>query len=157
MRKSLPVTILSLALLAGCGWFGGGGSAVDKGTSLNPLLPADYEPPAPDRRNPLAHIDTIDVVDVPGGKVFTVTATASVQGSYNISFQAPQGSAAAPEGSGVIRYLMLADVAAYTKGAVVGTAQSREVTAAFRLSNIELAGISRVEVVGVQNVLSVSP
>ncbi len=168
MRKTIPVVVIAALTLAGCAtirnsranpanWFGRSYSAPVNTTAgtANPLIPErllSSKKEVIDRRDPVARIDTLDIEKVPGGAIIRVSATAAYQGSFQVGL-VPQ-SVDGPV-DGVARYTLKAYLPVTRGGLLpVGTDASRKVVAATRLSDIELSGVSKIEVVGGQNALS---
>ena len=77
-----------------------------------------------------------------------MTGVAAQTGAYDVELR-PEGDGEPVDG--VARYVM---VAYQAPGGTAGPIQTRRVTAAARLSNIELTNVSSIEVISASNVLT---
>ena len=84
---------------------------------------------------------------LPGGAIIRATAVSDRQGAYEVALR-PVESEDLPEG--LVQY----EFVAYQPMAPQGTEASRSLTAAARLTDQELAKISRIEVLGARNALT---
>lgn len=147
--RILIVTMLLAASLSGC-------SRVAE-SRLNPFNwfgQSEPEPPAvvvvQDRRPLVAQVTELAVERTPGGAIIRATGLPPTQGWF-----AAELVRATPEGAS-------ADVLVYSFRAVpprdaerVSTVQSRELTVAVHLTDLELAGVRVIRVTGAQNARSV--
>ncbi len=148
MHLPKALLIVCLVVLAGCGgfrdsrlnplnWFGRSQTA-----DLEPLVPAD----APDVRALVADVIDIQIDQLPGGAILRATGRAPTQGYWQAELvlrDAPEADPAAQ----VYEFRIFPPVTA----ADVSTAQSREVTVALYLSDIDLAGVQSITVQGASN------
>ncbi|KAA2317179.1 hypothetical protein DL237_00125 [Pseudooceanicola sediminis] len=169
MRKTIPVVVIAALSVAGCAtirdsranpanWFGRTQTTASASTSgtANPLIPdrvLSSKKQVVDLRTPVARIDTLDVEQVPGGAIIRVSATSAYQGAFKVGL-VPQNAEGPVDG--VARYTLMAYLPATRTSLPVGTEASRKVVAATRLSDIELADVRKIEVVGGLNALSQS-
>ncbi|MFM2388862.1 MAG: hypothetical protein RLZZ437_417 [Pseudomonadota bacterium] len=144
----LPITVLCLVVLAGCGgfrdsrlnplnWFGGSQSA-----ELEPLLPAE----APDDRALIAELLDVQIDQLPGGAILRATGRAPTQGYWQAELVLREGPDQDPTAL-VYDFRIFPPVTA----ANVSTPQSREVTVALYLSDIDLASVQSITVQGATN------
>lgn len=148
MHLSRPLMIVCLVVLAGCGgfresrlnplnWFGRSQAA-----ELEPLVPAD----AADDRALVADVIDMQIDQLPGGAILRATGRAPTQGYW----QAELVLRAAPDTdptAQIYDFRVFPPVTA----AAVSTPQSREVTVALYLSDIDLAGVQSITVQGAAN------
>jgi hypothetical protein len=148
----LPITVLCLVVLAGCGgfrdsrlnplnWFGGSRSA-----ELVPLLPEE----APDARALVADVIDMQIDQLPGGAILRATGRAPTQGYWQAELVLREGPDQDPSAQ-VYDFRVFPPVTP----ADVSTPQSREVTVAVYLSDIDLAGVQSIVVQGAANARSV--
>ncbi len=144
----LPLTIVCLVVLAGCGgfrdsrlnplnWFGGSQSA-----DLEPLLPAE----APDPRALVADVIDMQIDQLPGGAILRATGRAPTQGFWQAELVLREG----PDQDPAARIYDFRIFPPVTPAAV-STPQSREMTVAVYLSDIDLAGVQSITVQGGAN------
>jgi hypothetical protein len=150
----LPVSgLLILALvLAGCGrirdsrlnpfnWFG-------RSQEVRVVAAADAVVPGKpgDPRILVAEVTEMEVARQPGGAILRATGLPPTQGWWDAELVAENGGEPV---DGVLSYRFVVD---QPRGATrVSTPQSREVTAATYLSDIRLAGVTRIVVLGTAN------
>lgn len=149
----LPVSgLLILALvLAGCGrirdsrinpfnWFG----------RSEPVAVATAEPAVPGRpgdpRILVAEVTDMEVARQPGGAIVRATGLPPTQGWWDAALVAENGGLPV---DGVLTYRFVIDQP--REATRVSTPQSRAVTAAAWLSDVKLANISQIVVLGAQN------
>jgi hypothetical protein len=148
----LPITVLCLVVLAGCGgfrdsrlnplnWFGGSQSA-----DLEPLLPEE----APDPRALVADVIDMQIEQLPGGAILRATGRAPTQGYWQAELVLREGPDQDPTAQ-VYDFRIFPPVTP----AAVSTPQSREVTVALYLSDIDLAGVQSITVQGAANARAV--
>jgi hypothetical protein len=148
----LPLTVLCLVVLAGCGgfrdsrlnplnWFGGSQSA-----DLEPLVPAE----APDARALVADVIDMQIDPLPGGAILRATGRAPTQGYWQAELVLREGPDADPAAQ-VYDFRIFPPVTP----AAVSTPQSREVTVALYLSDIDLARVQSITVQGAANARAV--
>lgn len=150
LPKNLPIAILCFVLLAGCGfrdsrlnplnWFGGSQAA-----ELEPLLPAT----APDQRTLVADIIDMQIEQLPGGAILRATGRAQTQGYWQAELVLRDGPDQDPAKQ-IYDFRIFPPVTA----TAVSTPQSREVTVALYLSDIDLAGVQSITVQGGANARS---
>ena len=162
MRKTIPLLLIAALVLTSGGrvrdsrinplnWFGRAEAREVTPSETNPLIPRrsaiSLRPDRPDERTPVAQITEMTVDRLPGGAIVRVTGVPSRQGAYNVGLKAVDG----PEGpDDVLRYVLVADQPVRP----VGTAASRQVVAAVRVSDQDLATIKRIEVLSASNILT---
>ncbi|NNE89645.1 MAG: hypothetical protein HKN27_16375 [Silicimonas sp.] len=149
MKATRAYLLILPLLLASCGisesrfnpfnWFGGG----DDTTTAEPLEVVNVDDPRP----LVAEITQLVIERTPGGAIVRVTGLPPTQGWYGAALVnvSPNREAL----NGVMSYSMRAlppDVPTR-----VSTRQSRELTAAVFLSDIQLAGVRVIQVTGAQN------
>lgn len=168
MRISLSVLLIASLSLGACGyvrdsalnpsnWFGRSTSVPIEGadtTPVNPLIPrksglfarrgADEETYA---GRPFDEIVTLKVERVPGGAVIRATGRADRQGIYAVQLT-PITEDETPI-KGVLTYRL--EGIKPERNTAVGTAPTREVTAARKLTDQELRGVRTIRVEGVRN------
>jgi hypothetical protein len=159
MRVKLPVLLLSLGLLAGCGssanpmnWFGGDApdpSILEPVEASNPLIPqrsgifsASNTPPAY-LGTPIDAITDLTLERVPGGLVIRATG-ATALGAFNARLT-PVGEGETPV-DGVLAYRLEAQYTRTASGAST-------VTVARQLTDQQLEGARTIRVEGLQNAL----
>jgi hypothetical protein len=144
----LPITVLCLVVLAGCGgfrdsrlnplnWFGGSQSA-----DLEPLLPAE----APDDRALIADLTDVQIEQLPGGAILRATGRAPTQGYWQAELVLRDGPDQDPTAQ-VYDFRVFPPLTPTQ----VSTPQSREVTVALYLSDIDLASVRSITVQGAAN------
>lgn len=152
MRLQKTVTLLCLVALAGCGglrdsrlnplnWFGRSEAA-----TLEPLVPTA----AADQRALVAEVIDLQIDVLPGGAILRATGRAPTQGYWQAELilrEGPDADPAAP----IYDFRIFPPVTP----AAVSTPQSREVTVAVYLSDIDLAAISAITVQGAANARAV--
>ncbi len=163
MRITVSALLVSTLVLTGCGtnlnplnWFGGGTSEprAPVAENDNPLIP-ERTGLFSSRRDRLAvyngtaveTVTDLTVERVPGGAIIRATGVAAVQGIYDVRLT-PANEDEVPE-DGILTYRLEALRSA--DGARAGTPASREVTAARKVTDRQLAGVSRIRVEGVTN------
>ena len=152
MRLPQIVTLVCLVALAGCGgfrdsrlnplnWFGGAQAAASE-----PLVPAA----APDQRALVADVIDMQIDQLPGGAILRATGRAPTQGYWQAELvlrTGPDADAASP----VYDFRIFPPVTPTP----VSTPQSREVTVALYLSDIDLAGVASITVQAANNAKAV--
>jgi hypothetical protein len=144
----LPICVLCLVLLAGCGgfrdsrlnplnWFGGAQAA-----DLEPLLPEE----APDPRALVADVIDMQIEQLPGGAILRATGRAPTQGFWQAELVLRETPDQDPTAQ-VYDFRIFPPVTP----ANVSTPQSREVTVALYLSDIDLANVQSITVQGATN------
>ena len=146
--KRVSILILPL-LLASCGlsetrlnpfnWFGGS----EEATTAEPVEVVERADPRP----LVAEITQLVIERTPGGAIVRVTGLPPTQGWHSVALVNvnPDGEAL----NGVMSYSLRAlPPETPTR---VSTRQSRELTAAVYLSDIQLAGVRVIQVTGAQN------
>jgi hypothetical protein len=144
----LPLTVLCLVVLAGCGgfrdsrlnpfnWFGRSEAA-----QLEPLIPAE----APDDRALAADVIDMQIEQLPGGAILRATGRAPTQGYWQAELVLREGPEEDPFAQ-VYDFRIFPPVTP----AAVSTPQSREVTVALYLSDIDLANVQSITVQGAAN------
>ena len=149
----LPVTgLLILALvLAGCGrmresrlnpfnWFGR--SQETTVVATDPIVPGRPGDP----RILVAQVTEMEVARHPGGAIVRATGLPPTQGWWDAALVAENNGEPV---DGVLTYRFVVDQP--LKQTRVSTPQSREVTAAAYLSDVKLADISQIVVLGAEN------
>ena len=147
----LPVTVLCLVVLAGCGglrdsrlnpfnWFGRSQAA-----QLEPLLPAEV----PDARALVADVIDMQIEQLPGGAILRATGRTPTQGFWQAELVLRDGPDQDPTAQ-VYDFRVFPPLGA----TAVSTPQSREVTVALYLSDIDLAGVQSITVQGATNARS---
>ncbi|MFY9209516.1 MAG: hypothetical protein WAO69_00145 [Aestuariivita sp.] len=164
--KPIVALTLTVFLLAGCStrlnpfnWFGGSEEVIDVGTGeINPLLPQDSGGGMFDRPEdvypgvPIDQITELRIDRTRSGAIILVQGLASRQGPYEV-----QLTPANPDNEpvdGVLTYTF--EIIYPSFNTPVGPEATRRVTAASAISNEQLAGLSRVRVVGARNALETS-
>ena len=161
MRKTLPLLLVAALVLTSCGrirdsrinpfnWFGRAEARQLDGSESNPLIPRRSALAArevPDTRTRVGSVTNLVVERLPGGAIIRATAVSDRQGAYEVALR-PVESDETPEG--LVQY----EFVAYQPMAPQGTEASRSLAAAARLTDQELAKISRIEVLGARNALT---
>ena len=158
MQKSLPVLLISAALLTGCGesrlnplnWFGRGREA-PVAENTNPLIPQRGVFQSRDetyRGALVGEIRDLKIERLPGGAIARVTGLADTQGPFDVKLVALN------DGQPVDRVLSFELRALKTPGARIGTERSRLLTAAVFLTDQDLTGIREIKVLGARNAYS---
>jgi hypothetical protein len=148
----LPLTVFCLVVLAGCGgfrdsrlnpfnWFGRSEAA-----QLEPLVPEA----APDDRALVADVIDMQIDQLPGGAILRATGRAPTQGYWQAELVLREGPDQDPTAL-VYDFRVFPPVTP----TAVSTPQSREVTVALYLSDIDLAGVQSITVQGATNARSV--
>ena len=157
MRKPLsaaPITLLlaGLLVLEACGtiresrlnpfnWFGRSTSAPST------LAPAEgYVAGILDNRALVDQVLSLSVEPVPGGAVVRATGQTTTQGWWDVELVADNDGEPV---DGVLAFQFR--VAAPRTPTPVSTARSREVTAATAVSDVTLAGVREIRVIGTRN------
>jgi hypothetical protein len=143
----LPLILLCLAVLASCGfrdsrlnplnWFGGSQAA-----QVEPLVPASV----PDPRALVAEVIDMQVDPLPGGAILRATGRAPTQGYWQADLVLRTGPDQDPTAQ-IYDFRIFPPVTP----AAVSTPQSREVTVALYLSDIDLAGVQSISVQAASN------
>ncbi|CUH77372.1 hypothetical protein [Tropicibacter naphthalenivorans] len=162
MKKALSVLVVSSVVLTSCGairdsamnpfnWFGRSTSeAVATGAEVNPLIPARrssvFRSNQPETYQGWAvgEVTELLVERRPGGAVIRATAVADRQGAFEVRLVKNDEESDAD----TLTY----DFRAIQQPGNVGTALSRQVTAAVWLTDNELRGIRTIRVKAARNV-----
>ncbi len=166
MRKSLTGLIVASTVLTACGfadsrinpvnWFGRGQpAAVAESTeAVNPLIPRRGGLFQRDRAKedvyagtPFDQVTSLVVERVPGGAILRVTGLAARQGIYNVRLT-PTNDEEEPV-KGVLTYRLEGERPA--RPTPVGAKPTREVVAARKLTDQQLAGVRSIRVEGLRN------
>ena len=164
MRISLSVLLVASMGLGACGivrdsalnptyWFGRSASVPVAEESTNPLIPAETGLFASRRAANAVYIGTPfdEIVDltierVPGGAVIRATGRAARQGTFSVQLT-PENKDKLPV-KGVLTYRLEGIAPTNT---ATGSAPTREVTTARKLSTQELRGVRTIRVEGLRN------
>lgn len=169
MRKTFSALLVSTLVLTGCAtvrdsrvnpfnWFGNARSEPLTQTEVNtnPLIPSKVGLFASARAKqavytgqPFDQVTDLTIERVPGGAIVRVTGLAARQGIYDVRLT-PENEGELPV-DGVLTY-RLEGVSPATNTAV-GQQPTREVVAARKLTNQDLAGVRSIRVEGERNAL----
>lgn len=169
MRKTLSILLISTLTLTACGavresrvnpfnWFGQARSVPTQKENTNPLIPEKQgiglfaglrEQDAIYAGRPFEQVTDLTIERVPGGAIIRATGLAARQGYYAVQLT-PENEDELPV-DGVLTY-RLEGVRPNTN-TNVGTEPTREVIAARRLTDQEMAGVRSIRVEGQLNAL----
>ena len=170
MRISLSLVLATSLTLGACGyvqnsalnpsnWFGRSAAAEVTAVNTNPLIPAARAGLFSNRNKPLDYNGTPfeEVVDlkverIPGGAIIRATGRAARQGTYLVQLT-PANEDEAPV-NGVLTYRLEGVRPEATTA--VGTAPTREVTAARQITDQDFRGVRSIRVEGQLNARVVS-
>lgn len=166
MRKSISLLLVASIVLAACGfrdsrinpanWFGRSQSVPTEQTAeaINPLIPQQggifqrgRERSKIYAGTPLDQVTSLIVERVPGGAILRVTGQAERQGVYQVQLT-PANKEEEPV-SGVLSYRL--EAVRPARATAVGTAASREVVVARKLTDQQLSGVRSIRVEGLRN------
>lgn len=163
MRKPLTVLLTTTLIfsLASCGssrmnprnWFGAAKSrAAEAREGRNPLIPQESSLTKSSAREgiatPVGQITSLVAEKIPGGAILRVTGVSDYQGAFGVKLvEMPRDAKSAD----VLRLQLLA----LQPASVVGDPRTREIVAATKVTDQDLAGIRRIEVVGQRNVQTI--
>lgn len=163
MRATVPVLVITGLFLAGCNsranpvnWFDSDHpdeSVLAPIESTNPLIPESTGIFDSRKKEdvflgtPIDAIADLTLERVPGGILIRATGRSATQGAYNARLT-PANEDEIPE-EGVLSYRLEAQYTQITGG----SAETREVTVARKLTDQELEGTRTIRVEGVQNAL----
>lgn len=168
MRKSLLAVLIGATMLAGCGairesrinpfnWFGRSQEVpVAAKGEVNPLIPKrggllGERPPGPGEiTTPMDQVTALSVERVPGGAIIRASGVDPVQGAYNVRL-VPANDDELPV-KGVLTYRL---ERALPVNRSTGPVQTREATAARRVTDQTLRGVRSIRVEGAQNARAV--
>ncbi|MBT9383628.1 hypothetical protein KM176_07150 [Pseudooceanicola sp. CBS1P-1] len=156
MRKTLALLLIATTALSACGHRGPAEPVDPSAVGSKSLMPEGATLAAPDDRPTVAHIDSVVSRRLPGGTVIEVTATAPIQGVFDVSLKSLDGM----DPTGPTRHFALVGYLPQPprKGSYpVGSAASRKIVAAVRINDEDLATLSSVEVRGSDNSVSIRP
>ncbi|WP_193141066.1 MULTISPECIES: hypothetical protein [unclassified Meridianimarinicoccus] len=139
-----------LILLALCGTLAGCGNSLGGWFNTAPpdtLEPEDgYDPIVTDSRRPVATITDLRIAPSPGGVIVQANGLPPTQGYWDLEL-VRVGEDAAPASEIRLEFRARPPIGE----TAVGTAESRDLEVATFLSNHELAGVSRITVIGQSN------
>lgn len=167
MRISLSVLLIASLTLGACGvvrnsalnpvnWFGRSTSVAVAPTDsapVNPLIPqssglfGDRNAPKIYIGEPFEEITDLTIERVAGGAIVRATGLADRQGVYSVQLT-PANDDEAPV-NGVLTYRL--EGIEPVKNTAVGAPATREVTAARKVTDQQLRGVSTIRVEGVRN------
>ncbi|MEM6888235.1 MAG: hypothetical protein AAF636_08870 [Pseudomonadota bacterium] len=155
MRIAIAPLLIVTLIVSGCGLFGRNDTAALPTTeNTNPLIPESTGVFDRGRNQVVVYpglpVDTVtelSVERVPGGALIRAQGVAAVQGAYAVQLT-PASPDLAPV-DGVLTFRL--EAIRPEKPLGVGTAASREVTAALRLTDDALSGVRTVRVEALQN------
>lgn len=167
MRKTITILAVTTVTLSACGavrnsavnpanWFGPSRSAsvTAQEARTNPLIPTRSGLFARARATeevyigrPFDQVTNLAVEPIPGGAIVRATGLAERQGIYAVQLT-PQNDAEEPV-NGVLTYRL--EGIRPTENTAVGTTPTREVTAARKLTDQQLRGVSEIRVEGERN------
>ena len=166
MRKTLPLLLATTLALGGCAavrdsrvnpfnWFGQSRSEpVATAQSTNPLIPRgnslfSLRRPAETVYEglPFEQVTDLTIERVPGGAIIRATGLAARQGIYNVRLT-PENEEELPV-DGTLTYRL--EGVRPAQPTPVGAIPTREVIAARRVTDQQLAGVSRIRVEGQLN------
>lgn len=168
MRKSVLAVLIGATVLAGCGsvresrlnpfnWFGRSSEVpVAEQGEVNPLIPkrgglfGERPPRAGEITTPMDQITALKVERVPGGAIIRATGVDPVQGAYNVRL-VPADEKELPV-KGVLSYRL--ERALPTRRST-GPVQTREATAARRVTDQTLRGVRTIRVEAARNARAV--
>lgn len=168
MRSIIPVLLVASMTLGGCAvvrnsvvnpanWFGRGDSVPVSGQeaqAVNPLIPQSgglfgsrAKSDAPYAGRPIAEIIDLQIERVAGGAIVRATGRAARQGIYAVQLT-PATEDDTPV-DGVLIYRL--EGIRQAGPTAVGTAPTREVTAARHITDSHLLGVRAIRVEGLEN------
>ena len=166
MRKTLPLLLEATLTLGACGmvresrvnpfnWFGQSRSEpVQQVENTNPLIPKSgglFSRARADEAvyngRPFEQVTDLTVERIPGGAIIRATGLAARQGIYAVQLT-PENEAELPV-DGVLTYRL--EGIRPSKPTPIGSKPTREVTAARKLTDQQLAGVQRIRVEGQLN------
>lgn len=166
MRKTLPLLLAATLTLGACGmvresrvnpfnWFGQSRSEpVQQVENTNPLIPKSgglFSRARTDEAvyigRPFEQVTDLTVERIPGGAIIRATGLAARQGIYAVQLT-PKNEAELPV-DGVLTYRL--EGIRPSKPTPIGSKPTREVTAARKLTDQQLAGVQRIRVEGQLN------
>jgi hypothetical protein len=163
MLRTVTVLVVSTALLAGCqsrlnpfNWFGGSTPAPAAQTTqeVNPLIPtrtgifgARRAEEAVYLGGPIEAVTELSVERVPGGAIIRASGVTLLQGVYDVRLT-PANDDEVPV-NGVLTYRL--EGVQNPQVTAQGTAASREVVAARKVTDNMLRGVNTIRVEGLQN------
>lgn len=164
MTRLTPPLLISALLLSGCGgigsgdsgwnpfgWFGGGGSSTTE--TLDPE--AGYSATA-DARPGIPQIASAKWEPLNEGRLLVVTGLTPTKGYHNaelITARPQPGDRLAPDADGVLRLRFVALPPPPDSNAARQPANpaTDSITVALAISNVQLAGVTRIEITGASN------
>lgn len=166
MRRTLSLLLATTLVVSACAtvrdsrvnpfnWFGQSQSVpVQRETNTNPLIPKSGGLFSNSRQDkdvyigrPFEQVTNLTIERVPGGAIIRATGLAARQGIYAVQLT-PENEAEEPV-DGVLTYRL--EGIRPPRNTAVGTVPTREVIAARRLSDQQLAGVQRIRVEGQLN------
>jgi hypothetical protein len=160
MRATVTGLLAAALLVSGCAtirdsrlnpvnWFGRSAEvAVRAETDRNPLLPrrgAFARPEDVYQGEPIDRITALTIEPLPGGAVLRATGVAARQGPYDVQLT-PVEAASTDE---ILTFTF--DRRLPRRGTPMGPEQTREVTVAAHLTDLELAGVRAIRVIAARN------
>lgn len=163
MYRPFAALLIAAFILSGCGtrlnpfnWFGNGRSAPAEAQdpeTVNPLLPggrrAERNAPAPYLGLPIDSVTELNLDPIPGGVIVRATGVARMQGGYDVFLSSATEDQTPVDGVLTFRFEILLPAGQQP----VGTARSREIVVARRLTDQDLAGVRSIRVEGARNAL----
>lgn len=151
MKTPVAAALAATLVLAGCGgiresrlnpfnWFG-------RSTEAPATLAREGGPAAQDGRALVAEVTRMEVKRMPGGAIVSAAGLPPTQGWWDAELVSDSDGVPDGDGTLVLRFV----VAPPPVPMRVSTPQSRELTAAYFLSDAALAPIRRIVVLGAQN------
>ncbi|KIN64930.1 Lipoprotein [Sulfitobacter noctilucicola] len=166
MPKTLPLILAAAMTLTACAsvresrvnpfnWFGQSRSVpVEREVNTNPLIPQGgglfsnkRNEPVIYAGRPFEQVTNLTVERVPGGAIIRATGLAARQGIYEVQLT-PENEDEEPV-DGVLAYRL--EGVRPAQNTAVGTPPTREVVAARRVTDSQLAGVRRIRVEGQLN------
>ncbi len=166
MPKTLPLILAASLVLGACGtiresrvnpfnWFGQSQSEpISQTENTNPLIPKSgglFSNRRAEKEiylgRPFEQVTDLTIERIPGGAIIRATGLAARQGIYSVQLTPENEEEEAVDG--VLTYRL--EGVRPARNTPVGTAPTREVIAARRVTDRQLAGVSRIRVEGQLN------
>lgn len=169
MTRLTPSLLISALLLSGCGgigsgdsgwnplgWFSGGGSS-----KTETLEPEDGYVQKSDIRPGIPQILSAKWEPITEGRLLVVTGLAPTKGYHSAELIAARphpGGRLAPDADGVLRlrFVALPPLSDSTAARLPANPAVDSITVAMAISSVQLAGVTKIEIAGASNVVTLS-